>query len=379
MRIRAYYPNYFADFGLCHACYYLLKGMQREGHDIKLKGIASESFSNSGFYSDIFPNWTKSIVYKALSNDNVMRLAESIFLNSLQKDVKMVYLWPSVSLNAYKKIKNSGRKIIYEGVNTHEANGKAILDAEYKRLKLPNLFSISTSKVIDESAKLVLADYVYSCSPIMTASMLNNGVPQSKILQTSYGLSPNAVLDIPSRFDKVNKQPTFIFVGTISIRKGIHLLLKYWVKANLNAKLKLIGTIEDAIKPLVSSYLSNTRIEHIPFTLDLAGIYKAADVLILTSLEEGSPLVTYLALGASLPVIVSPMGGGGIIVDGENGFIIDPYDENKWVECMRQLAESDELRQKLSANSKQKATNYVWDAVGKRRLNSLIQAESQLI
>ena len=46
---------------------------------------------------------------------------------------------------------------------------------------------------------------------------------------------------------------------------------------------------------------------------------------------------------------------------------------------MRQLAESDELRQKLSANSKQKATNYVWDAVGTRRLNALIQAESQLI
>ena len=379
MKIRAYYPNYFADFGLCHACYYLLKGMQTEGHDIKLKGIASESFSNSGFYSDIFSNWSKSIVYKVLSNDNVMRLAESIFLNSLQKDVDIAYLWPAVSLNAYKKIKNSGRKIIYEGVNTHEANSKAILDAEYKRLKLPNLSSISTAKVIDESAKLALADYIYSCSPIMTASMLNNGVPQCKILQTSYGLSPNAVLDVPSRFDKINKQPTFIFVGTISVRKGIHLLLKYWAKAKLNAKLKLIGTIEDALKPLVSSYFSDTRIEHIPFTLDLADIYKAADVLILPSLEEGSPLVTYLALGASLPVIVSPMGGGGIIVNGEDGFIIDPYDENKWVECMRQLAESYELRQKLSANSKQKATNYVWDAVGKRRLNALIQAESQLI
>ena len=376
MKIRAYYPNYFADYGLCHACYYLLKGMQVEGHDIKLKGIASESFSPAGFYSDIFPKWSKSIVYKALSNENVMRLAESIFLNSLQKDVEIAYLWPAVSLNAYKTIKNRGHKIIYEGVNTHEANSKAILDAEYKSLKLPDLSSISAAKVIDESAKLALADYIYSCSPIMTASMLSNGIPQSKILQTSYGLSPSAVLDVPSRFDKVNRQPTFIFVGTISVRKGIHLLLKYWAKANLNAKLKLVGTIEDALKPLVSSYLLDTRIEHIPFTLDLTSIYKSADVLILPSLEEGSPLVTYLALGASLPVIVSPMGGGGVIVDGEDGFVIEPHDENKWVERMRQLAESDELRQKLSANSKQKATSYVWDAVGKRRLDTLIRAES---
>ena len=154
------------------------------------------------------------------------------------------------------------------------------------------------------------------------------------------------------------------------------MLLKYWAKANLNAKLKLVGTIEEALKPLVSSYLSDTRIEHIPFTSDLPSIYKAADVFILPSLEEGSPLVTYLALGASLPVIVSPMGGGGVIVDAEDGFVIEPHDESKWVESMRQLAESDELRHKLSENSKQKATNYVWDAVGKRRLSALIEAES---
>lgn len=377
MKISAFYPNYFADYGLCHACYYLLKGMQAEGHDIKLKGIASQSFSNAGFYSDIFPKRTKSIVYKILSNDNVMRLAEFIFLISLKKDVDVVYLWPAVSLKTYQKIKNKGYKIIYEGVNTHEAHSKAILDAEYNALKLPISPSISAEKVVDESAKLALADYVYSCSPIMTASMLSNGVPQSKILQTSYGLSPTAILDVPSRFDKVNDQPTFIFVGTISVRKGVHLLLKYWAKANLNAKLKLVGTIEDVLNPLVSSYLSDTRIEHIPFTLDLASIYKAADVLILPSLEEGSPLVTYLALGASLPVIVSPMGGGGVIVDGEDGFVIDPHDESKWVESMRQLAESAELRQQLSANSKQKAATYVWDTVGKRRLNALIKAEGK--
>lgn len=102
---------------------------------------------------------------------------------------------------------------------------------------------------------------------------------------------------MPSRFDKINKQPTFIFVGTISVRKGIHLLLKYWAKTNLNATLKLVGTIEDALKPMVSSHLSDPRIEHIPFTSDLPSIDKAADVFILPSLEEGSPLVTYLALG----------------------------------------------------------------------------------
>ena len=214
----------------------------------------------------------------------------------------------------------------------------------------------------------------------MTAAYLDIGIPSSKLLKTSYGLSESAILgDLRPKHYVEPHMPTFIFVGSIGVRKGVHLLLEYWTKAKLNAKLKLVGSIEDALKPLVNQYLADDSIEHIPFTSDLPSIYKSADVFILPSLEEGSPLVTYMALGAGLPVIVSPMGGGGIVTDGEDGFIIDPYDENKWVECMRQLAESDELRQKLSANSKQKATNYVWDAVGTRRLNALIQAESQLI
>jgi glycosyltransferase involved in cell wall biosynthesis len=101
-----------------------------------------------------------------------------------------------------------------------------------------------------------------------------------------------------------------------------------------------------------------------------------ADVFILPSLEEGSPLVMYMALGAGLPVIVSPMGGGGVIVDNEDGFVVDPHDADKWIDRMRQLAESVECRERLSRQSKVKATHYVWDAVAKDRLQSLINAES---
>ena len=84
-----------------------------------------------------------------------------------------------------------------------------------------------------------------------------------------------------------------------------------------------------------------------------------------------------MALGAGLPVIVSPMGGGGIIEDGENGFVIAPHDENRWIDCMRLMSESQELREKLSAHSKTKALNYVWDVVGAERLRSLQNAEGQ--
>ena len=380
MKISAYYPNYFKDFGIAHACYYLMKGMQSNQSEISLMGISSDPVFSDSFYRDAIPNWSKSLVYKTLPDKVILKMAESIFANTLSKEVDFAYLWPGISHSTYQSIKSRGHKIIFEGVNTPAGNIKIILDSEYASLKLPATHGITQQSIDDELERIVLSDYIYSCNPIMRACFEGIGVPATKILDTSYGLSTSAILDVSSVNPRNQSQaPTFIFVGSIGVRKGVHLLLDYWVKSKLNAKLKLVGTIEAPLMPLVNKYLADERIEHIPFTPDLPSIYKNADVFILPSLEEGSPLVTYTALGAGLPVIVSPMGGGNVIVDGEDGFVIEPHDEGKWVESMRLLAEDAQLREKLSKKSKQKAHAYTWDVVGAARLNSLIKAEGKSV
>ncbi len=376
MKISAYYPNYFKDFGIAHACYYIMKAMQTNQAEISLMGITSDEIFSDDFYRDAIPRWSKSLVYITLPDKVILKIAETIYLNSLNKDVDFVYMWPGISLSTYQTVKKRGHKVIFEGVNSPASNIKQILDAEYANLKLPAAHGITQQYIDDELERVALSDYVYSCNPIMRTFFEKIGVSKNAILDTSFGLCPSAIFDVTNVKPKNQSQiPTFIFVGSIGVRKGAHLLLDYWVKSKLNANLKLVGTIEDSLKPLVNQYLSDTRIEHIPFTADLASIYKNADVFILPSLEEGSPLVTYLALGAGLPVIASPMGSGNIVRDGIDGFVIEPHDEGKWIESMRLLAEDGALRQKLSAQLKQKALSYTWDVVGANRLNSLIKAE----
>lgn len=374
MKISAYYPNYFYDAGIAGAAYHIVKGMQSVDNQIKLMGLSSIKAFNDEFYRNIIPRWSESIVYKTLSHQTILNNAEAIFRTTLKAN-DIAYLWPGVSLKTYQILKDRGCKIIYEAVNTHEVNSKAILDKAYKQLNLPFTHDVTAEKVIAETAKLALADYIYSCSPIMTESMLNNGVARQKILQTSYGLSAGAIIDSNHANSRTQyNKPTFIFVGSISVRKGVHLLLDYWVRAKLDAKLQLVGTVEAAIQPLVDKYLLHDNIEHIPFTNDLSSIYKNADVFILPSLEEGSPLVTYMAFGAGLPLLVSPMGGGGAVEDGVEGIIVDPYDDNEWILRLQQLTEDAQLRIKLAIKSKQKAAYYLWDAVAKRRLHSLTES-----
>ena len=377
MKISAYYPNYFKDFGIAHACYYVMKGMQSTRADISLMGITSDNVFSDNFYRDAIPKWSKSLIYKALPDKAIFKMAESIFSRSLNKDVDFAYLWPGISLSTYQSIKNRGHQIIFEGVNSPAGNIKQILDAEYAKLKLPAAHGITRQYIDEELARIALSDYVYSCNPTMRTYFENIGVAKSNILDTSYGLSASCILSDNDVKPQNSTQPTtFLFVGSIGVRKGAHLLLDYWVKSNLNAKLILVGSIEEALKPLVNQYLTDKRIEHFSFTSDLSSLYKTADIFILPSVEEGSPLVTYLALGAGLPVIASPMGSGNIIADGVDGYVIEPHDEKKWIECMQLLAEDAALRQQLSQQSRKKALSYTWDVVGEDRLNSLIRAEA---
>lgn len=374
MKISAYYPNYFLDTAITGAAYHLVKGMQLPSNRVRLMGIASIPDFNDAFYKNVIPHWAKAIVYKTVPDKTILNIAEAVFCGTLKSN-DIAYLWPGISLLAYKRLKDRGCTIVHECVNTHQVNSKLILDNAYKQLNLPISHGVTSEEIAIESAKLALADYIYSCSPIVSESLLSNGVPKEKILQTSYGLGGKAIVNGVNSAPPNHHRPlTFIFVGSIGVRKGVLLLLKYWVKAKVNARLQLIGTIEPAIRSLVEQYIGRDNIEHIPYTNDLASIYKNADVFVLPSLEEGSPLVTYMALGAGLPMLVSPMGGGGVVSDGVEGIELDPHDGDAWVEGLERLTSDVHLRQRLADKSKLKAPYYLWEEVAKRRINLLNEA-----
>ena len=116
---------------------------------------------------------------------------------------------------------------------------------------------------------------------------------------------------------------------------------------------------------------------HIPFTDDLPSLYKQADVFILPSLEEGSPLVTYMAMGAGLPMLLTPMSAGGVVTNGVEGFVIEPHDANNWVNAMRKITEDSELRSRFAAAAKNKSSRYIWDTVAKQRLKLLLTVNNK--
>jgi glycosyltransferase involved in cell wall biosynthesis len=165
-----------------------------------------------------------------------------------------------------------------------------------------------------------------------------------------------------------------VFVARGSVRKGLPVLLDAWREAGLKARLILVGGIEPEVLDRCAAALRLPSVEACPFSRDLARAYGNADVFVLPSFEEGSPLVSYMALAAGLPCIMSPAAAGWVVRDGKEGFVLEPDDKPKLIEALRLLAGDRALRQRMGEAARLRAADYTWERCAARRLDAIEQA-----
>jgi glycosyltransferase involved in cell wall biosynthesis len=170
---------------------------------------------------------------------------------------------------------------------------------------------------------------------------------------------------------------TVLFVGRIGVSKGAHLLLSAWSRAGIDGRLVLLGEMEPTIPRYCASLLDRPDVLCLPYTADPAPVYRSADVFALPTLTEGSPLVLYEAMGNGLPLVVSPPAAGSVVRHAQEGFVVDPYDEEGWIAALRQLAADAGLRRAQGDAGRMRAAEFTWEKVAARRYELIKQAMSR--
>jgi len=84
---------------------------------------------------------------------------------------------------------------------------------------------------------------------------------------------------------------------------------------------------------------------------DVAFALGGSDVVVLGSLNEGTPVSLIEAQASGTPVISTNVGGvKDIVMDGETGFVVDDFDEKEFEHKLTELISSQEKREKMSQN-----------------------------
>jgi glycosyltransferase involved in cell wall biosynthesis len=145
--------------------------------------------------------------------------------------------------------------------------------------------------------------------------------------------------------------PRVLFVGSVSMRKGAHVLIEAWrrLRAGTTAELWLAGqwllpqSWRSDLPPGVRAFKWLTRDE-------LREQYLRATVLVLPSLLDGFGMVVTEALAHGLPVITTHSAGAADLVEpGGNGWVIDPGDVEALAErlehCIARASELEAMRE----------------------------------
>lgn len=155
----------------------------------------------------------------------------------------------------------------------------------------------------------------------------------------------------------------FIFVGQISLYKGLHHLLSVISKMDKNqVELFLIGSIVNKELYIQYAECDNIHFEGFISHSKIESYYDCADVFVFPTLGEGFGLVVLEALANGLPVVCSQNAGGNdAIIDNYNGFVFNPLDEEALRNNLQWFVDNKIKINKMRKNARDSAKLYSWD------------------
>ena len=178
-------------------------------------------------------------------------------------------------------------------------------------------------------------------------------------------------LDIPKQFRgyDLSAKVVYAFVGSISFRKGIHLIIKAFqdlVKEMPEAVLYIVGSGEDDYEREIDELINSSGVKEQIFRFpwisheEIRELLSVSDVFVYPSLpykgwEDQLGYATMEASLMELPVITTRSGSmDEVVKDGETGFLVEPpYDVNGVYEPMLKLGKDKNLRERLGKAARQ--------------------------
>lgn len=169
-----------------------------------------------------------------------------------------------------------------------------------------------------------------------------------------------------------------LYVGKLEERRNISFLLELARKAHLeneNFLLTIIGAYDSdeyraSIEPELNELVEAGAIKYIPKVpqTELPEYYSSADIFLFTTNYDifGMVLLEAMYFGA-VPLSTQNGGASTLISEGIDGYIIDDFSTDKWLEKINHLSQNKAKLNAMSQNAKEKIKqDFTWDSLAQR-------------
>jgi starch synthase len=261
------------------------------------------------------------------------------------------------ALQSGRLVQARGAKYVCDRGSTHIRVQDRLLREEHEKWGLP--YSDIDPRVIElEESEYAEADCITVPSTFAMQSFVDTGVPPHKLRRLPYGVNlsrfePTGSPD-PDSFD-------ILFVGTMSLRKGIPYLVQAYAQLqHRNKSLTFAGVSDYQLIAALKKrgiWPDNARVVgHVP-QHRLKELMSRSHVLVLPSIEEGLALVLPQAMSCGCPAIsTNHTGAEDLFEDGKEGFIVPIRSADDIAQRLQRLADEPELRATMSAAAIRRVT-----------------------
>lgn len=140
-------------------------------------------------------------------------------------------------------------------------------------------------------------------------------------------------------------------VGELSKRKNHKAVIKAISELN-NSHIRYIicgkGPLKKALNDYVNKLGLKGKVVFLGYRKDVCHLYKAADVFLFPSIQEGLPRALMEAMASGLPVIASRIRGNtDLVTDKKGGFLVNARDSGEYARDIESILQNSQMRTEM--------------------------------
>ncbi len=333
--------------GLCIRAQSVLEGLQDRGHEV-------HAFTQA--------KYIKNLSQERVHNHRAFALNPHFYLDTV-----------SASKQISKKANEHNIQLLHVQMNSSSTEFFLPI---FKQSLPPLVVTFHLAYASGNSLSTMLFDIAWKASlfvvkrydeivlvdPAQKPFFVQNNIPEEKITVIRNGV--NTDLFKPSSEAKDSETIDFVYVGRLSIDKGVNTLVdafREYHHENPNSRLTLIGDgmmkfqFKDCIENGSVCWFGAIEHHQIP------RILQRSDVFVIPQNIGGLGLSVLEAMGCGLPVITTAIGETKRLLGRDEGILVEPDNSDAVRDAMQVLAEDRQLREKMGSNCRKKVLNeYSW-------------------
>jgi glycosyltransferase involved in cell wall biosynthesis len=376
VRVLYSFPHKLGADRICYTAWQQVNGLAAAGAEVLVfPGVLHRPVPPGVKVRPTLARGKLRIPYKLIGMMRACALHDYIVSKRIEKlagKIDIIHTWPLGARRTLETAKRLGIPTVLERPNAHTRFAYEVVQKECERIGVPlpagHEHEYNADVLAKEEAEYLLADGILCPSDFVVKTFRDRGFAPEKLVRHIYGFDEKRFSPDPAPRDP-KRGLTMISVGVCAVRKGLHFALEAWLKspASRDGTFLIAGGFIPAYEKKLAPMLAHPSVKVLGHRTDVPELMRRSDILVLSSIEEGSALATSEARGSGCVLLVSEA-AGAICKHEENALVHPVSDVETLAGHITRLHKDRTLLAQLRAASLNTVNEITWTAAGVKLL-----------